>query len=398
MKIKPFSGIRPSKKNLEEFLSHSLPNNVSSKTNSSKKSFYNIIHRNKLLVSTFNNLSVKTIIKSLLTNNFLVKDITPSLYVLNRNINNVNYTGIIALSSVIDFINEKIKIHEKTIKKKEKIFADYLESVKINSEPVLLVYKKNNLINNIISDITNFEPIYDFEILGNKNKFWKISDRKTIDNITKIFSKIDEFYLADGHHRINSSNILYQRLNKNTLLTNNINHKYFMSFLISHNSIKINSFNRILHNLNDNSKRYFLKSLSKFFIIDEIKKLKTPKLGSINMYFKRKSYSLFLKNNINCDKLVASDTHILKNIIFKKILSLSDTQIENNISFKKNTDNIRLFKKNIDSKNNQVGFVLKSLNFKKLKKIIKNKIYLPPKSTMIEPKLINGLVIYDLEK
>tara|TARA_A100001011_G_C14313229_1_gene846689 strand:+ start:1255 stop:2448 length:1194 start_codon:yes stop_codon:yes gene_type:complete len=397
MKIKPFSGIRPSKKNLEEFLLHSTNNNSNS-NNSFKKSYYNIIHGNKLLVPKFNNLSVKTNIKLLLSNNFLVKDNTPSLYVLSRIINNVNYTGIIALSSVVDFINNKVKIHEKTIKKKEKIFADYLESVKINSEPVLLVYKKNNLINNLISDITNLEPIYDFEISGNKNKFWKICDRKTIDNVIKIFSKVDEFYLADGHHRINSSKLLYQRLNKNILLTKNINHKYFMSFLISHNSIKINSFNRILHNLNDNSKPYFLKSLSKFFIVDEIKKLKTPKLGFINMYFKRKSYSLFLKNNINCPELVSSDTHILKNIIFKKILTLSDTQIENNISFKKNTDNIRLFKKNIDCSNSRVGFVLKSLNFKKLKKIIKNKIYLPPKSTMIEPKLINGLVIYDLEK
>ena len=127
----------------------------------------------------FNNLSIKTNIKLLLSNNFLVKDNTPSLYVLSRIINNVNYTGIIALSSVVDFINNKIKIHETTIKKKEKIFADYLESVKINSEPVLLVYKKNDLINNIISDITNLEPIYDFEISGNKNKFWKICDRKT---------------------------------------------------------------------------------------------------------------------------------------------------------------------------------------------------------------------------
>ena len=56
MKIKPFSGIRPSKKNLEEFLSHSLSNNVSSKTNSSKKSFYKFngeaFVKNKLVASS----------------------------------------------------------------------------------------------------------------------------------------------------------------------------------------------------------------------------------------------------------------------------------------------------------------------------------------------------------
>ena len=45
---------------------------------------------------------------------------------------------------------------------------------------------------------------------------------------------------------------------------------------------------------------------------------------------------------------------------------------------------------------NKVAFILKPISIKAIKQVAKNNMYMPPKSTYIEPKLRSGLIIYPL--
>ena len=70
------------------------------------------------------------------------------MFVYRQQYNENIYTGIICAVDIEEYKSGKIKKHEKTIYKREKLFADYISVTKIHAEPVLLTYNENiNLIN-----------------------------------------------------------------------------------------------------------------------------------------------------------------------------------------------------------------------------------------------------------
>ena len=72
------------------------------------------------------------------------------LYIYQQAKGNKIYTGIIAATSIDDYINGTIKIHEQTLTKRKEMFKDYLQTAGFNAEPVLLTYQDNETINSII--------------------------------------------------------------------------------------------------------------------------------------------------------------------------------------------------------------------------------------------------------
>ena len=53
-----------------------------------------------------------------------------------------------------------IKKHEDTIQRREKLFADYLDTVGFNAEPVLMTYTDEDHINTILIQETKRTPEY----------------------------------------------------------------------------------------------------------------------------------------------------------------------------------------------------------------------------------------------
>ena len=114
-----------------------------------------------------------------------------------------------------DYQNNTIKKHENTIEKREKLFADYLETVGFNAEPVLMTYPENSRINSIILSEVAKIPEYEFTTPDKvQHRLWCISDSATIAAIEKEFLKTEFLYIADGHHRSASSNLLAENLKK----------------------------------------------------------------------------------------------------------------------------------------------------------------------------------------
>ena len=122
----------------------------------------------------------------------------------------------------------------KTLKKREALFTEYLSKIKFNADPVLLSYKSNKKINTLIDKLSNGRAEYEFTT-SNKalHKLWIISNSKDILDIQNEFKKVNSLYIADGHHRTESS---YQLSKSNGI-------KHFMSLLIDENDLKIYGFN-----------------------------------------------------------------------------------------------------------------------------------------------------------
>jgi uncharacterized protein (DUF1015 family) len=124
---------------------------------------------------------------------------------------------------------------------------------------------------------------------------WKIETQSEIDWLQEHFENIPNLYIADGHHRSASAELLYEQ-NK---ALNNKNLNYFMSFLIAESNVKIYEFNRIIRDLNGLSKDDFITKLSDNFIIKpkDQELWKPQNKFEFGMYLDGRFYALFYKQN-----------------------------------------------------------------------------------------------------
>ncbi|MCX2719394.1 DUF1015 domain-containing protein [Lentiprolixibacter aurantiacus] len=331
-----------------------------------------------------------------------MKDPEPSFYIYRVEKNAYRCTGFFCATSIADYENGIIKKHEATIARREKLFADYLEIVRFEAEPVLMAYKDNASISAILESTTRHTPAYEFTTPDRiKHSLWVISDRKVLQTIQQEFSGMDSLYIADGHHRSASSCLLGKTLkDKNPEHSGKEAYNYFMSYLIPESDIRIFEFNRMVKDLNGLSKKEFLVRLDESFRIKRYgnELYKPGKKHHFSMYLDGEFYSLYLRKRAYnfTDSLSRLDTQILYKTILEPVLGIQDLRNDKRIQYGYGKHNVLKMKDAIDRGDFEVGFGLLPVNIDEIKAIADEGLVMPPKSTYIEPKLRSGLTVYDL--
>ncbi|MEY8022051.1 DUF1015 domain-containing protein [Muriicola sp. SD30] len=331
-----------------------------------------------------------------------VKDNEASFYLYQIKKNSFSCCGIFCATSVADYRNNIIKKHENTIESRERLFAQYLDTVKFNAEPVLMTYPDHPTLAGIINNTKKETPVYHFTTPDRTTHFlWKISSPEAVNAIVKAFSQIDSLYIADGHHRSASSELLAQwHEAKNPKHNGKEAYNYFMSYLIPESEIRIFEFNRLVKDLNGHSKESFLVKLDELYRIKKIdlELYKPTKKHHFSMYLDGDFYSLYLRKNVLPldDPLSKLDTHILYKTILEPILGIKDLRNDKRIRYGYGKHNVLRMKTEIDKGNFEVGFNLVPITMAEIKAIADEQLVMPPKSTYIEPKLKSGLTIYEL--
>ncbi|WP_322550531.1 DUF1015 domain-containing protein [Flavobacterium psychraquaticum] len=321
----------------------------------------------------------------------------PVFYLYEIQSKGQTFTGIIAGTSVEDYQNNVIKKHEDTLQYRVELFKDYLHQTHFNTEPVLITYPDSVEINTFISLRKNSEAIYEFSTTTKeKHTLWKIDTQSEIDFLQEHFEKIPNLYIADGHHRSASAELLYEQ--DKHLSNKNLN--YFMSFLIAESNVKIYEFNRLIRDLDGLTKDEFLKKLSEHFKIeDKDQELWKPQNKyEFGMYLDGSFYALFYKqeshNQISI--LDSLDAQILYDKVLNPLLGIEDLRNDERIDYIPGKQSIAVIKELIDEGEFEVGFMLYPSDIKEIKALADNNLIMPPKSTYIEPKFRSGLVVYEL--
>ncbi|APY00629.1 DUF1015 domain-containing protein [Lacinutrix venerupis] len=331
-----------------------------------------------------------------------VQDKKPSFYIykiVDRD--NQEFNGIVAAASVEDYLNDVIKKHEDTIATRETVFKDYLKTVGFNAEPVLLTYPDNSEISTITNKIQEQRAEFEFTTTYRDTHYlWQIDNEAHVKTITAAFAKMETLYIADGHHRSSSSNLLCKDLkaeNKNH--QGNETYNFFMSFLIPESELKIHEFNRLVKDLNGFTKEEFLIKLDAIYRIENrgIMPYKPSKPHHFSMYLDGEFYSLYLrKTNYSFEtSLDELDAQLLYQTILKPILGIYDLRNDNRIDYLSGKKEIVNLKSKIDSGEFKVGFGMVPATIEQMKKIADDGLKMPPKSTYIEPKLRSGVTIYE---
>jgi uncharacterized protein (DUF1015 family) len=403
-KIIPFKAVRPTRDKVTLVTSRSYdeysPGELASQLDFNPFSFLHIlnpayVNQQKVgLEKRFKLVAQKY--KDFKEENVFLKEEEPVFYIYEIETKDQTFTGIVAGTTLEDYRNNVIKKHEDTLQYRVELFKDYLHQTGFNTEPVLITYPENSEISEWILFKKQTDSLYEFSTTRReKHQLWKIDNPAEISWLQEKFDSIGNLYIADGHHRSASAELLYQE-DKNS---GNENLLYFMSFLIAETNVKIYEYNRIIRDLNKHSKEDFLKLLTQnFWIKNKEQELWKPtKKFEFGMYLDGEFYCLTLKNQNDFSSVFEQlDAQILYAEILQPILGIEDLRTDERIDYIPGKQSITIIKEVIDEGDFEVGFMLFPTAISEIKELADNNLIMPPKSTYIDPKLRSGLVVYEL--
>lgn len=325
----------------------------------------------------------------------LIAEKKPAFYLYEIQSRSFTFTGIIAATSIEDYRNNVIKKHEDTLQYRVELFKDYLHQTGFNTEPVLITYPEKPELQQWIEERKQKRPTYLFTSLNrDRHTLWRIKDDAGITWLQEQFSAIESLYIADGHHRSASANLLYEE----DKATGNEHLNYFMSFLICETNLKIYEYNRLVHDLNGLPKEVFLDALGKdFLVINKGQELWKPdRKFSFGMYLDGEFYALRLKDKPSGSALDILDAQLLYTKVLNPLLGIGDLRNDERIDYIPGTKPVTVIKDRVDDGEFEVGFMLYPVAIDEIKELADNNLIMPPKSTYIEPKFRSGLVVYEI--
>ena len=310
-------------------------------------------------------------------------------------------TGLVACSSVDDYMNHVIKKHENTREDKEIDRITHVDTCSAQTGPIFLAYRSDKGIHDIVASyVENETPIYDFTAVdGIAHRVWKIAKKEDVDAIYKAFQNIQQIYIADGHHREASAvKVGLKRRQENPGYTGEEEFNYFLSVLFPHDELRILDYNRTVKDLNGRSLTQFLEEISKNFIVEKAEgQVRPEKKGTFGMYTEGQWYHLTAKPELfeGKDAVGSLDVSVLQDYLLGPVLGIGDPRTDQRIDFIGGIRGLSELEKRADS-DMKISFSMYPTSITELFDVADQELLMPPKSTWFEPKLRSGLFIHEI--
>lgn len=341
-------------------------------------------------------------LQKLIDDGILTADNNEYFYIYAQTMNNRTQFGLVGCASVEDYWNDVIKKHENTRKDKEEDRCNHVRVTNSHSGPIFLTYRDIDEVNKIIAEQTQAPPENDFVSEdGIGHKTWLIKDVNVINKLQDIFSQVDNFYVADGHHRSAAAAIVgKERREANPNHTGDEEYNFFLSVLFPASHLHIMDYNRVVKDLNNMSKDEFFTKLKEHFVISEAEgQVKPQKKGEIGMYIDGKWYRLNAKQHLLdiTDPVEKLDVALLQNYVLTPMLAIDDPRTSKRIDFVGGIRGLGELERRVNSGEMTLAFSMFPTSVEELMSIADANKIMPPKSTWFEPKLRDGLFVHFLD-
>jgi len=344
------------------------------------------------------------ILASMINEKIYVQDERPSLYIYQLNRQNRIQKGIVACTSIDDYLNNVIKKHELTLQVKEQDRVNHVNFTEAHTGPILMTYRENSRITQIIDNWTSSRPpVYDFISMDNVGQtVWVIDDRDTIDEIVNLFASVDALYIADGHHRAAAAvKVGLARRQENPGYTGDEEFNYFLSVIFPDTQLTILAYNRVIRDLNGHSHQELLEMIrDNFKVVYTGKETFEPQGKHLfGMYLDGTWYGFQAKAGSfdEKDPVASLDVSILHDLIIAPIFGITNPRADNRIDFVGGAKGLKELEKRVDSGEMRVAFCLFPTPIEDLMAISDAGCIMPPKSTWFEPKLQSGIFIHSMK-
>ena len=330
-----------------------------------------------------------------------LQDDVPCYYIYRLTMDGRSQTGIVALSSVDDYLNQVVKKHENTREDKEIDRIRHVDTVNAHTGPIFLAYRKQEEIDRIVRQVCTGTPLYDFVSEdGVGHTVWKIAAPGLVSRIRKAFGTVPATYIADGHHRAASAvKVGLKRRQENSGWTGEEPFNYFLSVLFPDEQLRILPYNRVVKDLNGLTKEEFLQRISKDFEVREIgEKAYAPAgKGEFGMYLEGTWYQLTAGEAVRSqDPVKGLDVSILQDALLGPVLGIGDPRTDKRIDFIGGIRGLKELERRVNE-DMAVAFSMYPTSIQELLDVADAGLLMPPKSTWFEPKLRSGLFIHTLD-
>ena len=412
-KIKPFRGIRPPRRYVEEV--ESRPYDVLDseearvEAGGNEKSLYHIIKPEIDFPPGTSEYDPRVYEKA--AENFrkfqdrgwLVQDGKEQYYIYAQTMNGKTQYGLVVCANVDDYLNGVIKKHELTRRDKEEDRMMHVRVNDANMEPVFFAYPDNAVLDALMMRYAATSPEYDFiaPVDGFRHQFWIISDDADIATVTEEFAKMPSLYIADGHHRSAAAALVgAEKARQDPGHDGTEEYNYFMAVCFQASQLTILDYNRVVKDLNGLTSEAFLAALAKNFDVEEKgeAEYRPCRLHNFSLYLDGKWYSLTAKPGTfdDSDPIGVLDVDISSRLILDEILGIKDLRSDKRIDFVGGLRGLGELKRRVDSGEMRAALALYPVTMKQIMDIADSGKIMPPKATWFEPKLRSGLVIHKL--
>ena len=396
LSIKPFRALRAKSHLVKKVVMPAFDNlnasDLSKIMKNSKWNFLNVISPEAFYPSISKKLSKKYSLdhlSSMIKENILIQEKKESFYIYRLDKYNKSQFGVVA-SIDINKKNPKILKHEKTLEARCDKILRTTKNTNIQVGPVYFSHQCKTNLNKIYNKYKKIKPLYNFQTSGGTvHSLWKVDNKKEIEFIDQNLKKINELYIADGHHRFSSMEKLYSLYEKKNKTKKSIP---LLSVIFDKSNTNILSYNKVIKLKKFNYER-FIFLLKKEFEILKISSFREPtKRGEVSIYCNNIWHNFNIRKNNELKKSKKTDSEILENLVLKNILLkkmeskiLEKTHVPGKYGFE-------FLEEKVDLAIADVAFFICPMTMHEIMSVADAKKIVPPKSTFFDPKPIDGLV------
>ena len=309
----------------------------------------------------------------MITEGILVRDEVPCYYAYRLTMGEHRQTGLVAGASVEAYDRNRIRKHEFTRPVKEDDRASAAPSD---------------------IDITAARD-------GVRHEIWKIDDPQIIAELTAAFEAMPAIYVADGHHRsAAASRVCGARRKANPQHTGEEGYNYFLSVVFPHDQMQILDYNRVVRDLNGNSKEEFLARVGEAFDLELLgAPFKPAQAGEYGMFLDGQWYRLQIHEERipSGDPVGRLDVSLLQANLIDPILGITDQRRDDRIDFVGGIRGLEELERRVVGGQWAVAFAVYPTTMQALMDVADAGEVMPPKSTWFEPKLADGLISHVLD-
>lgn len=305
-------------------------------------------------------------------------------------------TGIIGTLSIEGIRDGRLKLHEQTLEKRERLFAKYLGIVGCHAEPILCVYpdepETGAKMTVAMQDWTRSHAAdMDFSTTDRiRHTIW-ILDHETSRTFAHRMEAIPSLYLADGHHRVASSLRLADQQ------PNAAGKRHVLTYAVPESELIIRGYHREVSMAN-----WTAADWENAF--DQCRQnwswKRTPlghngpnHPGEIHVHHQDESWVL---QWIGAESSEV-DASRLQHELFEKVLGITDARNDVRLRYLPGTFNTEALTERAAQNAGCAIFELHPVLSSQLKATADAGGFLPPKSTWIEPKLRSGLFVHQID-
>ena len=290
--------------------------------------------------------------------------------------------------SILDYEENRIRKHENTLRETETRLARNIGYLGAVSEPVLLAARLQPELKDLKAVLMASPSRLDFsDTLGRRHQFWQTQNPALARVLEKELRDLGAVYIADGHHR-SAATCRHIRDAGLDPLKHGI-----LALLMDQNDLKIKSFHRLI-TLDAPSEDLEKVCQAKGWKLEPSGELLgQPPQGEVWAMSREGFFRLIVPSVRQENPAEALDVARLEKEIFPGFFGIENSREDARISFLRGDTPIADLHKLLEDGSTAWIFQVAPNRMDEVNQVADAGLVMPPKSTWIEPKLLNGMLV-----